>query len=707
MNFNLGEIILTEDISSLKEIVIQGRKKLIEKKVDRLIFNVGESTAASGGTAIDALKAAPRLRVQNEEIKIVAKGRTRVMINDRMINLEGSELTNYLKNIQSSAIKSIEVITNPPPKYDAEGNSGIINIKLKHNNDDHINTSVRSTYKQATYPTGVIGGAVNYKKTTTSLFSDINYTKGSILNDLNYLIDDPNQLWRENIQQRKFTKSLAYKVEIDQKINDKITIGALYSGNISEPDKKDDDVIRLIDASTNNINSLIKTNAITEAQRIYNTVNAHAVYDFHKEDKKLTLDLDYFNFNNTNKRSFSTTNFDNQNAPIPNSLFSANNEGKQNIDNYSINIDMEHPLEKISLNYGGKLSFSQTENDVLFLNTTSGMPVFDATQSNEFDYNENTQALYFSATGKFSEKLTWKAGLRAENTDTKGNSVTLNQITEQSYFELFPTAYLSYQLTDNDILDINYGRRIDRPTFSFLNPFRWFLSNVSFFEGNPLLRPAFSHNIELSYSNSKNLIASLWYSKLNDGFEYIAIVDQVENTQQFIASNYYNSADIGLYTSLDLKINNWFDVSLNTNIYHTEAESTSPLLNPTLSGFSFEGGASTNFVLVKNRKLLFNMTYMYISDGISSLEKNEAYSQFDTAIRWQLFNKSLQISLVGNDLFKGNRSLITQQAIGFTTSYNHYRDDRSVRLSLVYNFGKKLELPERNSKNSEEKNRIN
>jgi outer membrane receptor protein involved in Fe transport len=702
---NLGIITLKEDSSKLDEVVITTNKKLIERKVDRLVFNVGQSISASGGSAVDALKVAPRVRVQNDAISIIGKSEVRVLVNDRLIQLTGDDLTVFLKSIRAEDIQSIEVITNPPAKYEVEGNSGLLNIKLKKSKLNSFNTSIRSSYKQATYSTAIVGVGLMYQKNKIAILSDINYSKGSIESTLKNNIFYPEQLWQEKNIGRDFTNSLSYKLGIDYRLSKKISIGLLYIGNTNKPNTKENDKIQFINNRTKLLDSLIVTKSVSDREKTYNSLNTHLTYKIDSIGKNLSIDLDIFNYRNNNSREFSSNNFMSNNIIIPNSFFSAQNNGNQNISNYSINIDMEHPFKKGSFNYGSKLSFTNTNNDIIFNELTTGMPVFDSALSNLFKYEEKTQTFYSSIQKRLSERLEAKLGVRVENTQTTGDLVTLNQINKNSYTEFFPTAYLSYQPNENNSFSLNYGRRINRPTFSWLNPFRWYSSNYSFSEGNPKLKPSFTNNIEFEFTRKDNWVNILYFSKIKDGFDYVTIVDDESKIQILSAKNYIKSSIIGLYETINLKPFKWVSTNLGLNIYYSYSKSGIPITNQSLDGWNSESSFSSDFILQKDKKILLNVAYVFTSDGVSGLDRALSSSQLNMALKLFMLKKDLQVSIVGNDILKTNKQKYIGLSNNFKTSFENYFDARYFQLSLTYNFGGKISVDEREIKNREDKER--
>ncbi|MBQ4819270.1 outer membrane beta-barrel family protein [Aquimarina sp. MMG016] len=706
-DLTIGEITLQEDASQLNEIVITAEKKLIERKVDRLVFNVEQSISASGGSSLDALKVTPRIRVQNDQISMIGKSGMGVLVDDRLIQLSGEDLTNFLKTIKSDDIKSIEVITNPPAKYEAEGNSGLINIKLKKSRQDSWNLAIRSAYQQASYPTGNFGMGFTYQKNKLTLFSDVNYTKGSIAPDKKYYIDYPEQFWFEQHQTRDFTNALGYKLGVDYKLSEKLTTGFQLLGSYNEPNIEENNRTTLTNVATRLVDSLIITRSKTYRKRAYNSINYHMVYEMDTIGRVLSLDVDYFKYRSDDERIFSSNNFFANGATIPNSFFAAQNIGDQDISNYAVNIDMQHPIKDVNFNYGGKLSFTDTKNGVLFNELTTGIPIIDPMQSNEFEYKEDTQALYVSASKAIGEKWEAQLGLRMESTQLEGNSITLNQINKNSYTELFPTAYLLYMINDDNTLSLNYGRRIDRPTFGWLNPFRWYSSLFSFSEGNPMLQPSFTTNIELEYAHGDNWINSIYYSKLSDGFEFVTDVDQATNTQMIVARNFIETDIIGLFEMVSIEPWDWLSVNAALNIYYSHAESKIPITNQSLSGWNLESFISSDIVLQKDNNILANVTYIVASDGVDNLDRNTAFSQLDASLKLFFLDKNLQITIAANDILSSSRPEYIGVSNNLRTSFQNYYDTRNFKIAMSYNLGKKIDREDREAKNEVEKERVN
>lgn len=694
---NVGIINITEKEQQLQEVVITSKKKLIERKVDRLIFNVENSISASGGDAIDALKITPRVKVKNDNISMIGKNNMSVMVDDKLILLTGDELINFLKSIPSDNIKSIEVITTPPAKYDAEGNSGLINIKLKKSKLNQWNASLRSSYIQSTYPKGSFGGNFDYQKNKLSLYSNLNYVNGSNAPVETNKIYYPLGLWNEENKRRDFQNSVNGRIGADYKISEKFSVGMQYLGSFSKPKIAENSLTTIYNQTNSQIDSYINTLSENLGKNNNHSLNLNSTVVFDTIGKKMNINLDYFKFKNDDNRIFNTIN-----------LLSANNTSLQDIQNYSAKIDFEHPLKWINLSYGGKLSFIKTQNNVNYFDTTLGTPIFDPTQSNEFNYDENTQAIYLNGTKKLNEKWETQLGFRLENTQTEGVSKTLNQKNTNSYAKLFPTFYLTYTPNEKNSFSINYNKRINRPSYNRLNPFRWYSNPFSYTEGNPFLQPSFSNNLELNYTFNDNWSNSIYYSHTDNGFEQITIVDNTDNIQKTIAQNFFKTTIIGISESYTYNKLKWLSTTFSFDWNYSKSESLIPITNQNLNGSNAYFSISNDFNLNKNKTLLFNFSYWYNFKGTSDLDKNNAYSQLDASIKYFAFDKKLQISFNANDILSTNRPIYTSFTNNIQIDYKNYYDVRLFRLSLVYKFGNKnINVEKKEVGNQEEKERTN
>ncbi|WP_456315201.1 TonB-dependent receptor domain-containing protein [Pseudomonas shirazensis] len=702
---NLGTIQVIEDIKDLKEVIINSKKKILERKVDRLIFNVENSTAATGSDAIDILKLTPRIKVQNDQIAMIGKSEMSVMVDDRMLKLTGDDLINYLRSLKSDQIKSIEVITNPPAKYNAEGNSGIINIRTKKAKNDAWNSSVRSVYQQATYAKGETGINFNAQKNKITLNTNLTYSNGSNAPVENRTINYPDIDWKEEKNKRDYSKLFSAKLGLDYKINEKISMGFLYNTTRNKPTAKENITSTLSNSSTKVIDSILVTKANNDRERISNALNYNFIYKVDTIGKILSFDFDYFDYKIDSERLFETNTYSNDYILEPDSFVSAYNVGRQKIKNYSFNLDMEHPTKFLNVNYGGRISYIDTNNGFNFYDIQDGITVIDPTQSNEFLYKENTQALYFSIQKNFGEKWDSKFGLRLESTQTTGNSTTLGKTNKVNYTKLFPSAYISYTPNENNSFSLNYGRRINRPGYNLLNPFVWIYSPYSFAVGNPFLQPSFAQNIEFEYAYKENLISSFYFSYLDDGFEQVAIIDAETNVQENIPQNFIVNKMFGFNQTIIVEPFNAVKTNFYADIYYSSTSSKIPVTLDYLKGWNGEFSLSNDITLNKSKTLIFNISYTFVTNGVDNLDTNTSFNQLNSSLKLLLLNKKLNISLYGNDILSSSRTTYTSYSNDIKTSFRNYYDSRYFRLAVGYDFGKKFKTPESKNINQEEYNR--
>ncbi len=705
-DLNLGIIPITERPEQLNEVVVTSKKRLIERKIDRLVFNVANSTAVTGGNALDALKITPRIKVQNDQISMIGKGGMMVMVNDRIIQLSGDDLANYLKTLNAEDLKLIEVITNPPAKYSAEGNSGIINIVTKNSKSEAWNASIRSVYQQATYAMGNTGGSFNMQKGKFDLSSNISYANGSNAPVETSQIFYPNSTWNTANNRRDYTNSVSARLGLTYKINEKIKTGFNFNHLNNKPLSLDDEASKIYSGSNNQLDSIIATKASNEFEIKLTSLNYFVLFEIDSIGKKLTLDIDYFDYNNTINRLFNTQSFFSNTAPKPKPIVEARNYGEQNIQNYSLNIDMEHPTSWINLNYGLRLSRTSTRNIFDFFSIENNTEINDLTQSNEFDYQENIQAAYFSGQKSFSEEWEAKLGLRYEWTQTKGLTKTLNQINTNNYQKLFPTFYLAYTPNDKHSFNLNYGKRIQRPIYEYLNPFRYVSNPYSFSEGNPFLKPAFTDNIEFEYSFKDNLITNIYYSYTDDNFEQVTILDETTNIRQIIPQNFIINRMFGINQTFIYKPIDGWDINFSANVYYSSADSKIPQTLPFLSGWNGQFGISNDFILNESKTLLASVNYNFTTRGVYNLYTNSIANQLNTSLKWLLLDNKMTVSLYLNDVLSSNRPTYNAFSNNIEFSFRNYYDVRFFRLGVVYNWGKTNKTNQNTNKNQEEHDRL-
>ncbi|WP_298782003.1 TonB-dependent receptor [uncultured Polaribacter sp.] len=697
---NVGTIILEEEGQQLNEVVITARKKLIQQKVDRLVFNVENTVAGTGGTALDALKATPSVTIDTDKLAIVGKGAVRVMVNDRIIQLSGNELNAYLSTIASDDIKNVEVITSPPSKYDAEGNSGLINIVLKKSKENSWNNQVRTSYTQATYPLFNFGNTFTYNKDKVSVVASLNGTKGNTAQFNQFDIIYPSASTVTNLDMKNREQMISGRLGLDYNLTDNATVGILYSGSFEDKGVFDDGKTLINDG--NGTFTLNEGNAdITNKNH---SINAHYIQKLDTLGKKLSIDVDYFNFDNSNTRNFSSEQF----ITSP-SFFEAENSTNQNIKNYSGKIDMIHPTKWANFSYGLKTTITKTESDVVFYNTSTGTSILDPTQSNEFMYSENINALYADMSKPLGKKWQTKIGLRFENTQTKGVSKTNNQTDTNSYNKLFPSLFLGYNPSNINMFNISYSRRIQRPSFERLNPFRFYINSISYQEGNPFLQPQISDNLEFKHIYKGKLISKAFVSYIDDG--YFNIISAEDDEQQRIVvtyDNFYTAYNYGLTETLLYNPTKWWNTTTQATLSRmdTHYKNGFDLDAELVSGWNFQLYNRNTFHLNEEKTIQAEATFIYASPQKLMYFSTSEMVNLDVGLKFSLLNKKLNCTLAFNDIFKRKAMDVNTKTNGIDQTYYNYFDTQNFKISLNYSFGnKKIKVKQHNSGNEEERNR--
>ena len=703
-NISLDKIKIDNSFQ-LTEITVEYKKKLIERKVDRLIFNVENTVTAMGGDALDALKITPNIRVQNDQISMVGKSGLSVMVDDRLMLLSGDDLINFLKTIKSDDIKNIEVITNPPSKYDAEGNSGIVNIKLKKARKNSFSGNFRTSFTQATYSSVNIGNGLNYQKNKLTITSSFNYSNGNTAPYQEYTIYYPEYTWFEVNRKTNYQNSFSNRIALDYQISKKTIIGTQYTGAFSRPTRNGINTSYITNTSSNRLDSLIVTPSYLEFGRKTHSLNFYSITKLDTTGKQITVDVDYFGFKSNIDNNFNSNSYFSNGTIIPNRSLVANNLSYQNVFIYSSKIDVEIPLKWINLNFGGKISFIENDSKVSYFNKTNQPPVFDPTKSNLFNYKENTQALYLSSNKNLSKKTDIQVGLRFESTQTKGYSATLNQTNMNNYIKVFPTFYITYKIHDNSILALNGNRRIDRPSYRNLNPFRFYSSAYNYSEGNPFLQPYYTNNIDISHTYN-NLYSSLYLYSMTNGIDQVTFVTQNNPSQVVTPYNFYTQKSIGFIESYTLNKWDWWESNNRLNFYYSKTYSNLIGTVPQISSWTTSFNSNNSISLNKSNTIKAELNFSYSSPSIAGSYNMASFYYIDAGIKMSLLKKKLQLTLDALDIFKSYKQIFTQNINGILTKSYDYSDTQKIRILLNFNFGKTLKIENREQSNKKERARI-
>lgn len=662
----------------IEGVTVTAKKKLFERKVDRLVFNVENSVASQGIDAIEALAKTPMVKTSDDAISIAGKSNVAVMINDRLLNLNGQELINYLKTLRSDDILKIEVITTPPAKYDAEGKSGLINIILKKNANLGWNGSLQTSgnYFWGRPTVSARSGATfNYQGEKLSLSTNLSVGDNYwYYTTYNYLTGTTNNnYWNRDTQNLNNYKYKGGNVKAEYKINDKNLIGINYNYSHSNPlEKGDSKSERFNEEGLLNIVSNFRNRNSRDVH------NATAFYETKLDSTggKLNLTANMM-LNNSNARNFSNT--------ITSETIStmANPISKYRI--YSGQADLEKTFGKIKTEAGLKYTKIKNDSEFNFFNINNGQYDLNKDRTNTFFYHEENYAVYASANFKISEKWDAKAGLRYEYTTLEGVSMNDDTSAKINYGKLFPTAYISYKPNENHSFSLNYSRRISRPYFGNLNPFKYYTSEYEYTTGNPYLLPSFSDNFEFGYVLKNSLNFTLYYNYNKDNWDRIQMVDG--NYRYTVARNFYNEDQAGINISYNYNKLKWLESSIFVNGFYSKSKSYDPAISTAPAGYSANLNIDNNFFLNKDKTVTFMLGLWGSLPNRNGNSYNYTSASLYTGMKLAFMDKKLLVNLYLNDILNTNREKGIEYYPNYNIDYQYKGITRNVHLSLTYKFG--------------------
>lgn len=667
-------------------VVVVAKKPFIQTMVDKTVLNVENRPTAAGQNALELLKAAPGVVVDgNENIQMGGKNGVTVLIDGRNTNMSAQDLAQLLKTIEASNIKEIELITNPSAKYDAAGNAGIINIKLKKSITNGLNGNIAASHTQSTHARSNLNGAINFRKNKWNVFGNAGVNKGfqnTIANN-DRTTTDKNYIQR-SIESDDF-KGNNIRTGVDYTINKKNTIGVLWMHNFHNT------------TMDNNSNTLLQklnaadTNVITRSLAPFDTKrnNFNFNYKYSNNGEELNVDADYTQFNSS---LYNTVSNELRNAF---DVKFASNASQNNADVHiyigSLKLDYAKKLaNNANIEAGLKTVTTTTNNNLNVLYSNNSSWLQDTGKTNLFKYEETVHAGYINF-NKQVKKFTVQLGLRAEQTQVKGNSINLKneQINnpDTSYINLFPTVFIQYQLNEKHQLGINYGKRIDRPSYQDQNPFIYLLDAFNSEVGNPYLLPQITHAIELSYTYKYAANVKLKYAETSNYMEQLTY--QNGSNTIMIPQNAGTRKTINLSLSTPLQPTKWWSAYISAEPYWQQYKT---LLNgygintnTTQSSIGFNGYWGNWFTLKNNWKAELSGWFNY--QNTTTIYTSKPLGSMNVGVSKNCFNNKLTFRCSMNDVFNTQR---WQQTVN-TTQLNMltYRkwESRNIVMSCTFRFG--------------------
>lgn len=707
----LKTIKLVPQSKSLGTVTVTAKRPLIEQRPGMTVLNVDASPTNTGTNALELLEKSPGVSVDNDgNISLKGKQGVLILIDGKPTYMSPTDLAAFLKNMQSSNLDQIEIMTNPPAKYDAAGNSGIINIKTKKGNVKGMNGSANAGYTQGYYSRFNGGVNLNYRNNKLNLFGGLDagnyegYNKLSIDRKF-YEVDKvtvagtgdqlSNTHFKGNYQ--------SAKVGLDYYFTKKDVAGFVVKGNFGDNHQDPLTNANIKDAGEN---VLYKLRSTSDNLSLYTNITANGNYKhtFDTTGREISVDVDYAYYNNRSDNNLNTQSFDANDIKNGNPV-DLKGHIPSNINIYSSKLDYIHPFKSgLKLETGLKTSFVHTNNQVEYLRSSgNGWSLDD--RSNHFVYDENINAVY-SIISKKIKKWDLTAGLRLENTVSKGHQVKNDSTFKRNYTNLFPNAGIGFSVSEKNQVNLSYSRRVNRPNYEDLNPFVYFLDSLTYGQGNPYLKPQFTHSIEVSHTYNKFLTTTVNYTKTNDIITELLKQDTEKKTTYQTTDNLSSMQQFGLAVTANMPVTKWWNVNFYANVFnnHYKGIYQKDPIDVNVSGFT--SNMTNSFTMGKGWSA--EVSGWYLSKGAEGLLIINDMGAVNSAISKQLFKKKGTLKFGLRDI------LYTQQFNGYANysdvnvNLKGRRDSRQFNLSFTYRFGK-TNIPSERRKTggaNDEQNRV-
>lgn len=709
----LGEITLSPVTASLREVTVSSRRPIVEMKADKMVLNVDASPSNAGSTALEVLEKAPGVTVDKDgNISLKGKQGITVLIDGRPTYLSNEDLANMLKGMSAAQLDQIEVMTNPPARFDASGNGGVINIKTKKNKTRGFNGNVNVNYGQGVYPKTGVGTNLNYRVNKLNVFGSYNYNYRKAFqqfsigrNFINPTTKDITAAFNQHAYMPDSRNAHSAKAGIDYTFSKKTSAAITANLFAAEMEYDNRSNSKLSDANGVLQSTTFGNTYMTPNVTNYST-NFNLRHQFDSTGKELNFDADYVNFKDKHKQQFINAVYDG-NGNLVNKADTLKGYLPTGFNVYALKLDYSHPFSKESkLELGAKMSYVDSDNNIRFDSLINGQLVLDPNRTNHFVYKEHIYAGYVNFNAPLSKKLSMQAGVRYEYTTAEGDQKTTGAKFKNTYGRLFPTMYLSYVANEQHQFNLNFGRRITRPQYRNLNPFIFIVDRYTFQQGNPNLQPMFTNNIELSHTFKRFLTTTLNYSATNGVIS--EVIEQNETTKEtfLINKNIAQQRQYGLAVNVYLPVNNWLTVISNINVFNNryKGQVNDTLINLSSNIASFYGAVQTKF----GKGWDAEVNGFYNTGGVEGVMISKNMGSVNFAISKSVLKNQGKITLNYRDPFKLQRYYGSAKYSTVDATIHSRWENSILNLTFNYRFGKAFKTNKRSSGSAaEEQSRMN
>ncbi len=700
-DLNLNTIVLRENSIQLEGVTINAVRPVIKRQLDRYTISLA-NTFVGGKSTLDVLKFAPGVMLDKNESILLNRQKATVIVNNRQLRMGDSQLNDYLLSLNSEDIESIEILPSPTSDMDAEGTGGIIKINLKKGAIRGTNGYVNAGYSQGVAPGGNGSFGLNYNKNAFTVYGSYSYNHNE-----NYVtVKETNQHENSAITLKDYTKnhhranSHSFRGGIDYAINEKHTLMLEADGNVTDRNTKNSSA--RTEVYRTELDTVVKGVFPSERDSHNYGLNLNYVWNIDENGSSFKFITDYFSSQSKTTEDYHTDYFDASETNLLSEV-NRNADTKNEIRIFSSKMDFQKVFsEKIKLETGLKYSYVDSENDNKFFKEVNSNWEVDQDRTDKYNYKENIFAAYANlsfSTGKFQYAI----GLRGENTNYRANFITTNTSNKDNYFQLFPTAFISYDIKESDKIIINYNRRISRPEYRIMNPFEYLINEYNIKKGNPDIKPSYSNNLELTYSLKESHFFTLTYTQESDIIgEYYKRNENDITYQTF--SNLANYNGIFLTAFSPFKITRFWNMDTYLTLgYHAYKE-------PSYKNDSYLFDITSTNYLILPKGFKAEAEFIFVPEGIVY-----QYDQYKTnmfivnfSLQKELLKRKFNIRLYANDIFNSQSHFTALNR--YQGQYIHskiHKDICRVGISARYNFdwGKKFSKNHRERSNQEEMDR--
>lgn len=675
-HMDLGQIVLSKLV--MEEVAVKGNRPLIEQSAEGIIFNVAGSYYEQGLNGVELLSRTPNLQVSDNNISVVGRSGVLVLINGKETHMSGQQLVAYIRSLRSEDISRVIVSTNPSAKYDAQGNSGVVNIIL--NRRAGFNADISFDYIRAAKNTYVPAVSISYSndKIYTNLNVSSFWQNQVFESDIEYIYDD---YVRSTDTERTDASNpnLYVDFSLDYKLSDRSNIGLMTS--FSYNDSESEYVSRTRYKDSENVYSSIFMPSDSEDKGRFLGIYPYWDHSFGTSGRTLKLEGGYVKSISDSEIALSQYNYRNGFEQQFDGSFAVN---KSYLDYYlySIKSDLVLPFGEFGkTEFGIKSTFIRNNSDRLSYDSDEGFTSITDPQENRFSANEDIHAIYLTHSAHLVEKLELRAGLRYEYTIFENAQAYKN---ENGHF--FPSVSLAYTVSDDLQTSIGYNKRLNRPSILRTNPFRWYTSSIDYTTGNSQLNPALMHNVDLGLSY-KNLSTSIYWSYLIDGIESVREEDPHTGGYVSYPMNTLRESKFGINLNYYLMSVENFGALFNASFYFNS-------LNSSFSHYLSQSGKGNGGSLMINPRYTLSsklgnsaeMIFWYDLPESNDIRSTQSFFFWGVKYKHPFFNDSFWVSVSLNDPFKWSKSRSKIIYSDYTFKAVHYNDFRALKISLSYNF---------------------